>query len=183
MSFDISQFQSAMAYDGARGNLFQVTMPFPAFAGPFAASAPVDLQFKAHAASLPESSIPSFPVMYFGREVKLAGNRTYSDWQLTIYNDEDFVTRNAFEGWLNAINSAQGNLRSLSALSPVSYGVDAQVTQFGKTGNILKVYNFIGIRPTLVSPIDLAWANNDSIEEFQVTLSYQYWVDSVNGII
>jgi hypothetical protein len=183
MAFDISTFRSQLQNDGARGNLFEVLMPFPGFAGAFAAAAPTKLQFLCHAASLPESTVASFPVMYFGREIKLYGNRTYADWNITVYNDEDFVVRNAFEGWLNAANSSQGNLRSVNARSPVSYGVDALVNQYAKTGEILKTYQFIGMFPTNVSPIDVAWANNDSIEEFSVTLAFQYWIDVTNGIV
>jgi hypothetical protein len=47
----------------------------------------------------------SVPVQYFGRELKFAGNRTFSDWTITVINDEDFTVRNAFERWMNGLNS------------------------------------------------------------------------------
>jgi hypothetical protein len=47
----------------------------------------------------------SVPVQYFGRELKFAGNRTFADWTLNVINDEDFVVRNAFERWMNGLNS------------------------------------------------------------------------------
>jgi len=79
------------------------------------------------------------------------------------------------ESWMNAINSHRGNIRITNAKSPVSYTSDAKVTQFGKTGDTLKEYNFIGMFPTDVAPIDLDWSSNDSIEEYQVTFAYQWW--------
>jgi hypothetical protein len=47
--------------------------------------------------------------------------------------------------------------------------------QYGKTGNTLKNYNFVGIFPIDISAIDLDWGSNDAIEEFTVTFAYQYW--------
>ena len=59
--------------------------------------------------------------------------------------------------------------------TPTSYSADAIVTQYGKTGNILKQYNFVGMFPVDLAPIDLDWSTNDAIEEYSVTFSYQYW--------
>ena len=46
---------------------------------------------------------------------------------------------------------------------------------YDKGGNIIKAYNFIGAFPVDLSPIDLDWGSNDAIEEFSVTLAYQWW--------
>ena len=56
-----------------------------------------------------------------------------------------------------------------------SYSIDAVVTQYGKTGNVLKTYKFVGVFPQDVAPIDLDWGSNDSIEEYAVTFAYQWW--------
>ena len=42
-------------------------------------------------------------------------------------------------------------------------------------GFIAKKYRFVGMFPVDVSPIDLDWGTNDSIEEFSVTFAYQWW--------
>ena len=107
--------------------------------------------------------------------MKFAGNRTFPDWTLQIINDEDFLIRNSLENWMNSVNSHQGNLRSGAATSPTSYTTDASVTQYGKTGNQLKKYNFVGLFPIDIAPIDLDWGSNDTIEEYSVTFAYQYW--------
>jgi hypothetical protein len=112
---------------------------------------------------------------YFGRELKFAGNRTFTDWTLQIINDEDFTIRKALESWMNGINSHAGNVRTGAAAGPSGYTVDALVTQYGKTGDTLKTYKFVGMYPLDLAPIDLDWGSNDTIEEYAVTFAYQWW--------
>ena len=173
MAFNVTEFRANMLGDGARPNLFQVNLTFPAVAN--AAVAGQRLTFMAKAAQLPGSTVGTVPLYYFGREMKFAGNRTFADWTLQIINDEDFNIRNGFESWMNGLNSNASNLRNPAALNQLLYTADATVTQFSKTGVPIKSYKFVGMFPTDVSPIDLDWGSNDSIEEFSVTFAYQYW--------
>jgi len=85
------------------------------------------------------------------------------------------VVRNAFERWMNGINSHSLNIRTPLAGSPGGDTVDADVVQFGKQGDILKRCRFLGIFPQDIAPIDVDWGSNDTIEEFTITLSYQWW--------
>lgn len=182
MPFNINEFRTAMPADGARPNLFQVTMQFPGGLTADGLSASRQLTFTCRASQLPGSTIGQVPIQYFGREVKIAGNRTFQDWTLTVYNDEDFLTRRAFEQWMASLNTHTTNLRSGNARNSLIYGVDAKVEQFGKAGEIIKTYNFVGCWPVDLSPIDLDWGTNDSLEEYTVTLAYQYWTDAASGI-
>ena len=118
---------------------------------------------------LPPAVVPVVPVTYFGRELKFLGNRTFADLTITVINDEDFVVRNAMERWMNGLNSHSLNVRNPAALAPLGYSVDAKVTQFGKTGDL--------------SPIDVDWGANDQIEEFTVTLAYQWWEAEEAGVV
>ncbi len=183
MAFNISEFRTRLNRDGARPNLFEVTMNFPANVVLGSGTASTEFTFMCKTAQLPGSTVGSVVVPYFGREVKFAGNRTFPDWSVTIINDEDFMIRNAFERWMGGINSHFGNRRNASFGTPNSYTVDATVTQFGKTGNKVKVYQFIGMYPIDVSPIDVDWGANDTIEEFAVTLQYQYWISNTTDRI
>jgi hypothetical protein len=126
-------------------------------------------------AVIPAADISAITVPYFGRQIKVAGTRTFGEWSPTIINDEDFAIRNAMEQWSNAINSFQGNLNNAGGTAPSLYKANAQVTQYGKTGDILRVYDFVGIFPTAVQEIALAWDQGDTIEEFSVTFNYDYW--------
>lgn len=173
MAFNVTEFRANMLGDGARPNLFQVSLTFPTVAN--AAVAGQRISFMAKTAQLPGSTVGTVPMYYFGRELKFAGNRTFPDWSITIINDEDFVIRNAFERWMDSLNSHGLNIRNPAAFNQLLYTTDATVTQFSKTGAPIKSYKFVGLFPTDVSPIELDWGSNDSIEEFGVTLAYQWW--------
>jgi hypothetical protein len=181
MAFSVNEFRSQMVGDGARPNLFEVSMPFPVVSAP--GNAQQKLTFMCKTAQLPGATIGVVPVQYFGRELKFAGNRTFQDWTITIINDEDFIVRNAFERWMNAINSHNLNIRNPVALAPFGYTVDGEVYQYGKTGNTLKKYKFVGLFPSDLAPIDVDWGSNDTIEEFTVTLSYQWWESVADGVV
>jgi len=186
MSFNINQFRSAMALDGARPNLFECRMNFPEIVRAGANRANADglgisqqFTFFCRAAQLPGSTVNAIPVPYFGRELKFAGNRTFTEWTVTIINDEDFKIRNAMELWMNGLNSHRGNLRSPAFAGPRDYQKNGHVIQYGKSGEALKSYSFIGMFPIDVTPIELDWGANDTIEEYAVTFAYQWWESTV----
>ena len=174
MAFNVAEFRANMIGDGARPNLFQVTLTFPTIAENGTAAGQ-KATFMAKTAQLPGSTIGQVPLFYFGRELKFAGNRTFTDWTLQIINDEDFTIRRALESWMNGINSHASNVRTGAASGPSGYTVDALVTQYGKTGDTLKTYKFVGLYPLDLAPIDLDWGANDTIEEYAVTFAYQWW--------
>jgi hypothetical protein len=185
MAFRIQDFRSALSGDGARPNLFECNLIFPTFAtsggagntGGSADNLGVSQKFTfmARSAQLPGSSVNQVPVNYFGREIKFAGNRTFPEWTVTIINDEDFSIRNAFEKWLSGINSHVSNLRSAQFSNSLGYTTDGTITQYDKLGKRSKRYIFRGMFPIDVSPIEMDWGANDSIEEFSVTFAYQWW--------
>jgi len=125
--------------------------------------------------------VNSITVPYWGRELKFVGNRTFTDWTLTIINDEDFTIRNSMENWMNKLNSHASNVRDATAVNSKGYSVDASVTQYGKAGDALKTYNFVGLFPVDLTAIDLNWGSNDEIEEYSVTFAFQYWEASTTN--
>jgi len=183
MAFNADQFRSVLVDDGARPNLFEVELGFPSYVQNVASLA----RFMVKTAQLPGSTLGSVPLQYFGREVKVAGNRTFADWTVTIINDENFAIRNSMDAWMRGINNNVTNLRSNSARNTSSggrligntggYASDATVTQYRKTGGTAKRYRFVGMFPIDITPIDLDWGSNDTVEEFSVTFQYQYWTE------
>ena len=113
MAFNVSEFRSNMVGDGARPNLFQVSLTFPTLVDG-AVTAGQKTTFMAKAAQLPGSSLGTVTQHYFGREVKLVGNRTFANWTITVINDEDFAIRNALESWSNAINFPSVSFSSIA---------------------------------------------------------------------
>lgn len=170
MAFDVNEIRSQLTLGGARSSLFQVS-----FNNPANSVADIKVPFMVRTAQLPESSLGTITVPYFGRTIKLAGDRTFGDWTVNVINDEDFLIRNALEEWSNRINSLRTNLRGFGAASPLLYKSTAEVIQYSKTGVPIRTYKFNGIFPSSISPIDLNWGDTDTIEEFQVTFQYDWW--------
>jgi hypothetical protein len=183
MAFDPQSFRSAMAFDGARPNLFEMKMSFPEFAssgfgqrtGTDGLSLNEQFTFFARSSQLPGSTVNPVTLNYMGREVKVPGNRTFPELSVTIFNDEDFKVRSALEKWLNGMNSHRGNLRDQSMINSTGWGRSAHVIQYAKSGEALKSYTFIGLFPIDISPIDMDWASNDVVEEYACTFAYQWW--------
>ena len=117
MAFNVAEFRANMVGDGARPNLFSVSLSFPTIAAN-GSVASQKATFMAKSAQLPGSTVGTVPLYYFGRELKFAGNRTFTDWTLQIINDEDFTIRNSLEYWMNGINSHAGNVRNAAANTP-----------------------------------------------------------------
>jgi hypothetical protein len=174
MAFNINELRSQLVFGGAKASLFQVQIFNPA-----TTVADLKTPFMVKATSIPASTLGMVEVPYFGRKVKIAGDRTFEEWSVTVINDEDFLVRNAMEQWSASINSHQGNITSFGSASPLQYKSTALVTQFSKTGVPIREYTFNGIYPTSVAAIEMAWQTVDEIEEFVVTFQYDWW--SVTG--
>ena len=177
MALNINEIRSQLVLGGARPALFQVI-----FNNPVNAAGDVKVPFMCKAAQIPASTVGTIEVPYFGRKIKIAGDRTFAEWTVTIVNDEDFLIRNSMEEWMQSINSHLGNIRKFGAASPSLYKESADVTQYSKTGVPIREYKFNGIFPTEVSTIDLDWNSTDAIEEFTVTFQYDYWEVSLSLI-
>jgi len=173
MAFSVDTFRSEMSGGGARPSLFDILLTAPAWVG-FPSS---QFPFKAKASSIPASTIGEKTVSYFGHDVKFAGDRTFADWTITVYNDEDFAIRDAFERWLDGMDrhSQEGSVRGEASSNPASYVGSALVQQYGKGGSVLKSYEFINLWPKEIGEITLDWDTKDDIETFDVTLSYDYY--------
>jgi len=170
MAFNVNEIRAQLTAGGARSSLFQVQ-----FSNPANAADNLKVPFLVKAAQIPASTLGTIEVPYFGRKVKIAGDRTFAEWTVTVINDEDFLIRNAMEEWMNTINSHEGNLRGFGGSAPALYKEQASVTQYSKSGDALRTYNFNGIFPVNISEIELSWETTDAIEEFQVTFQYDYW--------
>jgi len=178
MAFTIDKFRTtALSAGGARANLFEVVIS-DIDANLMSAAGVKEFTFACKAAAIPAMAVGVVEVPYFGRVVKVPGNKTFDNWSVTIINDEGFAIRSGFEKWVSSMGTHIGNVQSSasSALESGLYGA-AEVTHFGKTGatDILAVYNFVNIFPVSVSEITLGWDANDAIEEFTVEFAYDYW--------
>ena len=164
----VDDFKSKLRGGGARPNLFQVTINYPGFANGDAELT----SFLVEAASLPGSTFGSIVVPFRGRQLKMAGDRTFAEWTTTIINDTDFAVRDAIERWMNGINAHSANT---GLTSPIAYEADLKVDQLDRNGEVIKTYTFRGAYPQDMSEIALSYGDNDNIERFSCTWSYQYF--------
>ena len=186
----LSDFKGKLIGGGARPNLFECEINFPAGLGIVADE---DYRFMIKAASLPASNINVIDIPFRGRNLKVAGDRTFDPWSITVINDTNFKIRDHFELWMNYMNRHDDNA---GVITPAAYQVEMVVHQLGRgtpasstiaspvSGNdiipILKSYKFYGVFPTSISAIELSYDNADAIEEFSVDLQVQ-WYDSLGS--
>ena len=164
----VDDFKSKLVGGGARSNLFKVTMNYPGYA-----QGDVEqTSFMCKTAQMPASIIAPIPVLFRGRTLQIAGDRTFDPWSITVINDTDFAVRNAYEDWMNMINEHK---RNTGLTDPTSYMADMIVEQLDKDGSVLKKYDIRGTFPTTLGPIELDYGSENVIEEFEVELQIQYW--------
>jgi len=166
MAFNINEIRGQLVGGGARPTLFHVII-----SNPFAPAADLKTPFMVKAASIPSFTIGKIEIPYFGRKIAIPGDRVWEDWNTIVINDEDHVVKDAIERWHNAMNAFRRNIATAGS-NPANYKSQATVTQYGKDGSELRVYQINGIFPLYVQNIDLDWNANDLIEEFSVTWAY-----------
>ena len=116
-TFNVERFKSSLTNGGARPNQFMVQLSFPTYvAGQ--ALAVARAPFLVSVAELPGQTVNPAIVQYRGREVKLAGERTFDPWTITIINDTSMKLRQYFERWSDAMNN---RINNGGLLTPAAY--------------------------------------------------------------
>ena len=133
------------------------------------------LPFLVKAAALPASNITPVEVPFRGRVLKIAGERTFDSWTVTVLNDADFRIRTVLEEWMNGISRLTNGS---GEVDPSDYTADANVDQLSRNGDVLRRYNMVGMFPTNVSEIPLSMDTTDTVEEFTVEFQVLYWTIS-----
>ena len=184
MASTISNFKSQLKGGGARPNLFEVDVTC---ATGWVDDAEREFKFLCKATSMPTQTIGSVDVPFRGRILKVAGDRTFEPWSVTVINDESFDIRQSFEQWqelINGITSGNGKVE------PSSYMSQGTIRQLGRTqigsrdpgsaggagqgGDVLYTYTVRDIWPSEIGSIDLSYESSDAIEEFTVTFQVNY---------
>ena len=173
----ITGFKSKLAGGGTRPNLFEVEIAFPEQLA-IDNDVKEKSRFLVKAAALPASNITPVEVNFRGRILKIAGERTFDTWTVTVINDLAFGIRSAFEKWMNLINKMED---ATGTVNPADYQPDAYVHQLDRDGSTLRTYKFHDVFPTNISQIDLSYETTDTIEEFTVELQVQWW-EALRGV-
>jgi hypothetical protein len=171
----ITDFKSKLTGGGARSNLFEVVLSFPDIA-PADTNVLDKARFLVKGANLPASSVAPIDVAFRGRTLKVAGDRSFESWTVTVINDTDFAIRSAFENWMNKINRVSDNT---GVTDPNSYTADAFVYQLDRDGSTLRAYHFYDIFPSNIGAIPLDY-NTANVEEFTVEFQILWW-EAIKG--
>ena len=174
---NIADFKAQMIGGGARPNQFRVGLTFPSYVT-LGAVAGLRSQFLCKAAQLPASTIENIPVLYRGRPVNFAGERTFQQWTVTIYNDTTFGLRNALEQWQSGIQNYDG---TNGRVNPTDYQVDLTVDQLDRNGASIKSYKFFDAMPTTISAVALDYEQQNAIEQFDVEFTFNYFTSSTGA--
>lgn len=148
--------------DLARPNLFEVEIPFMGDS----------LRFKVKAASMPAATVEPVILGYQNKKMKLAGDRTFDDWTITVYNDPEHNTRQQFIEWQNL---AQAISRNINGEAPATYKKEATVHQLDRTGTRTRSYTIFGAWPSQISELALDWDTGSEVEMFEVIMTLDWW--------
>jgi hypothetical protein len=168
----IDQFKANLAGGGARANQFRVLLNSPGAIATNLSGLANRAQFLIKGAALPGQTISEIEVNYRGRQLYVAGDRTFETWTTTVINDTDFALRNGIERWMNGINDLDLNTGRTNVSD---YTADLVVQQLDRDENVLKEYVMRNCWPTAVSQIDLNFDTVSEIETFEVTWRYTHF--------
>ena len=170
----IDDFKAALIGGGARANQYRVTI-----VPPTGIAIGLDIprtSFLVTASSLPTMTLAEIPIPFRGRNIYIAGDRTFDDaWTTTFINDTDFMVRNAMEIWNNGINDLA---EATGVISPTDYQTDLEVEHLDRDDTVLKSYIFRNAWPTSIGAIELTNEAAGAIETFEVTWRYQHFEPS-----
>ena len=187
----LTNFKSKLTGGGARPNLFEADIKFPSAALQadgdenttdsgivnWNAGAQEEFQFLCKATSMPTQTIGSVDVPFRGRILKVAGDRTFEPWSVTVINDEGFNVRSAFEAWgrrINDLTTGAGIVQPKDYMGSVTIQQLSRSPENPQDSKVLQEYMVQDIWPSEIGSIDLSYESSDAIEEFTVTFQVQY---------
>ena len=172
---NLSSFTQALHGGGARANQFQVTL-----GGAGASGLTSNFHFLCRSAQIPALTIGEIAVPYRGRQIFLAGDRTYDAWTVTIMNDRAYSVRGHLERWMDNMGDLGATTRA-NALSATEYYAIANVKQLDRNNSVIRQYKLEGLWPTTLDAIDLSYDANDAVEEFGATFRFNWMTIGSSG--
>ena len=158
----IDQFKAQLIGGGPRANRFKVFIP----------RAGNKIEFLCKAANIPAGTLGEVVVPFRGHNLKLAGVRTFEDWQITVINDVEFSVRSGLEAWQEEIQAMDSGVGSTSTDYLISR---AFVEQLNKDDSVLARYEFFNMFPKNIGAIELSYDTVDALEEFTVDFTFSHW--------
>ncbi len=159
---------------GARSNLFKVTLT----GKNLTQLENEDFSFLCKAGQLPGSTLGLIEIPFSaGRRFKVAGDRTFADWTSTVINDSNHKIRETLEDLqkqYGTTNYDSGTSKTLVGGVGTDFSTIV-VEQLNQVGTVVYSYTLVNCWPSDISTIDLSYDSTDTLEEFTVTWSYDYF--------
>lgn len=169
IKLDLETFKKNVQ-DIARSNRFYVT-----FSGDAAVNAGFkdeSMSYFVKSASLPALTIGEIEVNWFGQKYKVAGDITFDEYSITFLQDYDFKIKSAIEKWMKSVADHIKGSRG----EHLNYKSTINIHQLGRSQNeILRTYKLVGAFPKQMNANELSMESTDSIQELEVTFSYDWW--------
>ena len=161
MGFSVNDFNNQYTGDYARGNLFEVYIDGLADQS----------KMFVKAGKLPEAKVGTVKVPYQNRVLQIPGDRTFTDWDCTVIQDEGYVLRTALLNWQAAI-SGFSSFSSTAGVSTSHRKIEIQPFNRDGTASAHKanVYGW----PMTIGAVDLTWETPDKIQEYTVTFAVSW---------
>ncbi len=167
----LSNFVGALRDGGARANQFEVNIT----GGPAAIlTTNQDFKFLCKSTSVPALTMGEIAVPYRGRQIYIAGDRTYETWAITVISDRGMFMRSAFEQWQSFLGDIGGSTsRSSIGDSPSQYYGTALIKQKDRNDETLRTYSLFDVWPTTVDAMEFAY-ETEGLMEFGVTFRFNH---------
>ena len=150
MAHSLTDFKSRLIGGGARPNLFEVEITPGDLPSGIEALDGDTFKYLCKAANLPASNVASIDVPFRGRTFKVAGDRTFDTWTITVINDTDFKIRRTMEEWAQFVAQYQ---EASGATNPADYMASATVRHLGREFyHFFYVLNqfFLSLKPSTI---------------------------------
>ena len=139
----IDQFKAQLLGGGPRANRFRVFIP----------RSGDKIEFLCQSAQIPAAQVGVVEQQFRGHVLKLAGDRTFEPWTVTIINDVEFSSRTALEAWQTEIQELDGG----NGATTTDYLISrAFVEQLDKSDAVLARYEFFNMFPLSIGSIELS---------------------------
>lgn len=163
---------------GARASKYRVQFSFPSAVNVSYDSRNIDLLCKS--SSFPGIDIGVIEVWNQGRKLPLPGDTSFgNEWTLSFYNTENHDIRRSMLAWMIACDHFQTNTHTGA---PAELMTDVTISQLDSAGKDGVPYTLHNVFVKGVGEISVADDSVDTIQEFDVTLSYSDWVPGTDAV-
>ena len=108
---------------------------------------------------------------------KMAGDPPFDDYSMTFLNDSGFYLRKRFEQWLSNIADPIDNVRG----NHDAYKTTISLAHLDVNNNAVANYHLHGCYPKNIGAIELGVESTDTLEEFTVDFSVDYWTNNLKA--